>query len=1486
MQVKNLQLKRAFCGVLLVLLLLASMKSFAERVEPGVARAVATTFLNNNGVRSNLLTDMSESAGFSNLYIFSGEQGFVVMAADDCVKPILGYSLTDQFVVENMPENLRWWLQGYNDEIQYAVDNQVRVSSDLAQEWEDLRNGRPNKAVMTTIVEPLIESTWGQYPGYNDLCPYDNNAGERTLTGCVATAMAQIMRYWGHPSVGTGWHSYYDPVYGRQSVDFGNTTYDWSNMPLNSANSEIAKLMYHCGVSVDMHYGVDASSAYDDDVPYALKTYFGYSTDVVYGERQFNSDAGWWVLRMKTELNAGRPMLYGGQSSDDNSVAVGHAFVCDGYDSNDYFHFNWGWWGLYQDTYFSINAMSPDGDNNFNYKQDVVFGIQPIVIIGDLKYILSKSTAKVVGHINGTSASGGLTIPSSVTYTNAFGQTNNYEVVAIGSDAFIFCSGLTGSLTIPNSVTSIGYDAFSGCSGLTGSLTIPNSVTSIGSYAFSRCSGLTSLTIGNSVTSIRSDAFSYCSGLTTVHWNAVNVSSYPSSSNSNPFRNCTNLTTVVFGEQVQTIPNCAFYGCSGLTGTLTIPNSVTSIGSYAFSGCSGLESVHYTGDIAQWCNIEFASSSSNPLYYAHNLYINDELVTNLEIPESVTEIKNYAFDGCSGLTGSLTIPNSVTSIGNCAFYGCSGLTGTLTIPNSVTSFGSNAFSNCTGITAIRMHCPVPPTINQYTFSNFDKSIPVFVACGTQEAYLVADYWSEFTAINESPYDLVITQNDPYGGEISVVHYADCEDGQCVIYAESNLGYSFAGWYVDDELLTGLAQYDFSMVNDITMEARFSRNANHSIANGATNTWSDPNTWDSGVVPSSTSTVAIYKNIIVDVEAEVEQMGIYDDGSITISQDVTLTVTDTLGSDNVASIVIEDGGQLIHSNDGAMATVKKTIQPYTNDNDGWNLLAYPLTGNGTVASIGNMLNNEYDLYAYDEPTQYWINQKEESNGFTALEAGKGYLYANIGQAQNYTTDYFPFYTYYKYSISENLFRAVELMEAGLGTGSLNGLSWYAINAPGYEQSNISIWMANVSDEELTANSHLTSGMTLVYTGNMTPAIGWNEFVFNENTFAWDGTSNLLISVQRNNGAYNSSVLWQSHEASFTAMSYNYTDNVAYDATTATYSMYTSTSRPNIIFNGITDIRIGDVQYNPITLTFSGELENGTAEVIVPLSYTETAGTLKGFNLVGNPYVHNVTSYGSTNVAEGCFRLNETKDNLIVSEVSETLPLKPAEGFFVKATGENASIIFNPGRLRGETKRKGFVNLELREGGKLIDRLIVKREGDPLEKLTLKENGTRLFATQNKQEIAIVPCEGNEQPVNFKAAKNGSYMITATLDNMVVDYLHLIDNLTGNDVDLLQTPEYTFSARTTDYASRFRLVFSVGGDEEDDNAPFAFINNGNIVIIGADAGSTLQIVDVTGRILVSCRGDEMNRISTSGMSSGMYVLRLINGEDVKTQKIVVE
>lgn len=342
---------------------------------------------------------------------------------------------------------------------------------------------------------------------------------------------------------------------------------------------------------------------------------------------------------------------------------------------------------------------------------------------------------------NYTSPVGNLIIPSTVTYSGT-----TYSVTCIDKYAFYYCTGLT-SVTIPNSVTGIHLRAFNNCTGLT-SVTIPNSLTYIGEYAFALCTSLTSVTIPNSVTTIEERAFSGCTGLTSVVFNAdsCTYAGRPSSSNYSvadyrAFRNCINITSFTFGNNVKVIPDYLCYNLTGLT-SLTIPNSVISIGRNAFYNCTGITSVVFNADSCTYAGYLSYTSDGTTYYdwafkgctnitsfvFGNNVrnipyclcreltgltsvtipnsvtnmddgaFYQCSGLTSVTIGNSITSIKKYAFYQCSNLT-SVTIPNSVTSIGNYAFYYCTGLT-SVTIGNSVTSIGQSAFEHCTGFTSL------------------------------------------------------------------------------------------------------------------------------------------------------------------------------------------------------------------------------------------------------------------------------------------------------------------------------------------------------------------------------------------------------------------------------------------------------------------------------------------------------------------------------------------------------------------------------------------------------------------------------------------------------------------------------------------------------------------------------------------------------------------------------------------------------------------
>ncbi|HEX2936715.1 MAG TPA: thiol protease/hemagglutinin PrtT [Bacteroidales bacterium] len=328
-------------------------------------------------------------------YVFNSDnQGYVVIAGDDRAVPILGYADGGAFDPNNIPPNMQKWFEGYKAEIRYAVENNITASPEIQSQWKALKSGsRLKSETSTSAIAPLIATKWNQSPYYNLQCPLDNAANERTVTGCVATAMAQVMKYWNYPAIGTGFHSYNHSTYGTLSANFGSTTYSWSDMPTQLTSSSttpqknaVAELMYHCGVSVDMDYGIASgggSAAYvissasgsTHCTEYALKTYFGYKSTLK-GVQKANYTNADWITLLKSELNANRPIVYAGFGDG------GHCFVCDGYDSNNFFHFNWGWGGSY-DGYFALNALNPGsggiggGSYSYNNSQQALIGIEP-----------------------------------------------------------------------------------------------------------------------------------------------------------------------------------------------------------------------------------------------------------------------------------------------------------------------------------------------------------------------------------------------------------------------------------------------------------------------------------------------------------------------------------------------------------------------------------------------------------------------------------------------------------------------------------------------------------------------------------------------------------------------------------------------------------------------------------------------------------------------------------------------------------------------------------------------------------------------------------------------------------------------------------------------------------------------------------------------------------------------------------------------------
>ena len=281
--------------------------------------------------------------------------------------------------------------------------------------------------------------------------------------------------------------------------------------------------------------------------------------------------------------------------------------------------------------------------------------------------------------------------------------------------------------------------------------------------------------------------------------------------------------------------------------------------------------------------------------------------------------------------------------------------------------------------------------------------------------------------------------------------------------------------------------------------------------------------------------------------------------------------------------------------------------------------------------------------------------------------------------------------------------------------------------------------------------------------------------------------------------------------------------------------------------------------------------------IELDYTE-GGDFAGWNLVGNPF--GVEAY----ISDDYYVMNEDGTEIITGE-NELV--EPMQGVFVIADNANDYVIFDPAVAIGPDFDKIVMNVS-RNRGNVVDRAIVRfGQGGVLPKFQLNENSTKLYIVEGDNEYAVVrSANEGEMPVNFKASENGNYTLSVNAENVEMEYLHLIDNMTGADIDLLATPSYSFEARTNDYESRFRLVFSgntnVGSSTSSET--FAFFN-GNSWVINNEGEATLQVIDMMGRVLSNeqFNGSYNNSLN---LSAGVYVLRLSNGNAVKTQKVVVD
>ncbi len=338
----------------------------------GGANPVVKSFISRSAA-PRLLKTVDTPAGVPAAYIYGRDNGFLVVAADDVALPLLGYSDAPLSADGQMPPQMAWWLGEYGRQIDYA-----RSKAPASAPAINMADSRADRAP----IAPLLTTYWNQDAPFNDLCP--EIGGKRAVTGCVATAMAQVMKYHAYPAKGFSSISY--KLNGETlSMNFAETTFDWGNMLDSYAggyseaqSTAVATLMKACGYATQMKYSASESGTTSDLAAKALKTYFGYDAALDLKNRDFYPLDRWEEMVYENLRDCG-PVLYGGT---DYTRTSGHEFVCDGYSADGYFHFNWGWGGAY-DGYFLLTALNPAGlgiggglGGGFNFSQDAIFGIR------------------------------------------------------------------------------------------------------------------------------------------------------------------------------------------------------------------------------------------------------------------------------------------------------------------------------------------------------------------------------------------------------------------------------------------------------------------------------------------------------------------------------------------------------------------------------------------------------------------------------------------------------------------------------------------------------------------------------------------------------------------------------------------------------------------------------------------------------------------------------------------------------------------------------------------------------------------------------------------------------------------------------------------------------------------------------------------------------------------------------------------------------
>ena len=1038
-------------------------------------------------------------------------------------------------------------------------------------------------------------------------------------------------------------------------------------------------------------------------------------------------------------------------------------------------------------------------------------------------------------------------------------------LTSLNSYEFYFCSSLS-SISLPNTVTLISDEAFSGCIGLSSITSLAATPPTLGNNVFD---GVPNTVIVN-VLSCSIDDYQSATG-----WNSFsNYDEIFSDSCPIPFADdnvkaiCVanwdtngdgelsyaeavavtdlgsyfqNNTTITSFDELQyftaltSIGDYAFFNCSSLT-SIEIPNSVTSIGQSAFLGCSSLTSIEIPNSVTSIGNYAFSDCSS---------------LTSIEIPNSVTSIGTNPF-GCSGLvqitvdnsntvydsrdncnaiietstnvliTGckNTVIPNSVTSIGNLAFSECGSLT-SIEIPNSVTSIGHYAFSECSSLTSIEIPNSVTyigPYAFSYCISLTSIEIPNSV---TYIGPYACSYCISLTSIliyANTP--LTVDNSTFWGVPSSTLVYVPC--GTSGVYQSTSGWNHFSSF---EEFITG----DYCTIDFVDDNVKAI-----CVAQWDTNGDGELSYAEAAAV---TNLGTYFKNNTTITSFDELQ---YFTGVTTLQGMAFMGCTNLTSISLPSSMESLNAGTLFNCTSLATMTVyaetPPTVASTTFNNVPTNLILYVPCGTSAAyqAATGwSNFSNIVDMctYHFAIPGSWSVatNWTEGSVPGTATEV---IINANCKLDTDATVDELTINNGRTLTINDN--KTLTVTSALTNNGSASNC---IINDGGQ--------LIHTNDVNATLKK------------NITAASSWSK----DDVDGWyliaTPTPTATISTTFS-GTYD---LFKYDEASAYWWAYNGGHPFTYLSRGTGYLHASKTA---------------------LTVSYTGSMISTEDTWTSPaMSYTSTlSDEFRGFNLMGNPFTRNLVEGDvklgdETNIAY--LTMNDTRTDFVTVNISDR-PIKPGEGFFIQATEDGQTLVFNP---TSKSSNNGYIRIVAGNENGTDNAYINVESGNTLRKFNMT-NGTKVYVINEGQDFAAARIDelAGSMPVNFKAAAEGVYTITINAKNLEAKTMILIDNMTGEEIDLLATPSYTFKATPDDSYDRFRLIFDFNnytGIEENFTGDIFAYQNGNEILINGEG--SLEVYDVMGRMVLNTRINGVERVNVP--ANAVYIFKL----NEKVQKIVV-